>query len=422
MLEGAAHTVIGVMPESFHFPSREVQLWTPLTFDPPASEAPGAIDVQYYPVVARLRDGVSIEQASAEAERIFRRMGEGAAPGPAYALQAARVRLVPLRDQMVAEVRPGLLMMTAAVSLVLLIACINLANLLLVRNSSRQREMAIRSALGGRRGRLVRQMLTESVVLSLAGGMAGVLVATWTHRLLPRLLPRAIPRIEEAQLDTRVFLFAFVLSAITGLLFGLLPALRGAGRSLIRELHGGGAEASRGSSSGSLFIVAEVALAFVLLVGAGLLVRSFLQLVRVELGYEPRQVLTATLQLDRIRYGAPGRAGAFFDELLKRIEGHEGVESVGIVSFPPMTQGFSLTSLEVVGQPPARTLAVPQMSSPGYLKAMGLRLVEGRWLTPKDHASHAPVAETGALYLLSPRRGDRRHRPRADDSRGPDWR
>jgi putative ABC transport system permease protein len=387
-LEGTAHTVVGVMPESFYFPNREVLLWTPLVVDAPASATAGVIDVEYYPAIARLRDGASIEQASAEATSLLRRTS-----------QEGRVRLAPLRDQMVAEVRPAVLMMTAAVGLVLLIACINLANLLLVRRSARQREMAIRSAVGGSRGRLVRQMLTESVVLSFAGGIAGVLVTAWAHRLLLRLLPRGIPRIEEAQLDARVFLFAFLLSGLTGLLFGLLPALRSAGGSLARDLHGGGAETSRRSAAGSVLIVAEVALAFVLLVGAGLLLRSFLQLVRVELGYEPDRVLIATLQLDPARYGAPGRTGAFYDALLSRIEGREEVESVGIVSFPPMTQGFSLMSLEVVGQPPARTLAIPQMSSPGYLGAMGLRLVEGRWLTPEDHASEAPVAVVNKSFV-----------------------
>lgn len=387
-LDGTAHTVIGVMPESFYFPSREVLLWTPLALDAPAPGTAEVVEVQYFPVVARLRDGVSVEQASAEAGRILRSASQG-----------GRVQLVPLRDRMVAEARPALLLMTAAVGLVLLIACINLANLLLARSSSRQREMAIRSAVGGSRGRLVRQMLTESVVLSLLGGIAGVLVAAWTHRLLPRLLPRDIPRIEEAQLDAGVFLFAFLLSGFTGLLFGLLPALRSAGGNPARDLHGGPGEAARRSSSGSLLVVAEIALAFVLLVGAGLLLRSFLQLVRVELGYEPDRVLTATLRLDPARYGAPGRTGAFYDALLDRIEGREEVESAGIVSFSPMTQGFSLTSLEVVGLPPARTLAIPQMTSPGYLGAMGLRLVAGRWLTPEDHASQAPVAVVNESFV-----------------------
>ncbi|HET9229016.1 MAG TPA: ABC transporter permease, partial [Thermoanaerobaculia bacterium] len=376
-LDGAAHTVIGVMPESFYFPSREALLWTPLAAGAPAAGAAELIDVQYYPAVARLREGASIGQASAEADGIFRGMSQ---EGPQEGPQEGKVQLVPLRDRMVAEVRPALLLMTAAVGLVLLIACINLANLLLARGASREREMAIRSAVGGSRGRLVRQMLTESVVLSLIGGIAGALVAAWTHRLLPRLLPRDIPRIEEAQLDGGVFLFAFLLSGFTGLLFGLLPALRSARGSLARDLHGGGAEAPRRSSSGSLLVVAEIALAFVLLVGAGLLFRSFLQLVRVDLGYEPGRVLTATLRLDPARYGAPGRTGAFYDALLSRVEGYKAVESVGIVTFSPMTQGFSLTSLEVVGQPPARTLAIPQMTSPGYLGAMGLRLAEGRWL------------------------------------------
>jgi putative ABC transport system permease protein len=389
VLDGAAYTIVGVMPRGFFFPSHDEQLWTPLT-ETPAVE--NSINVQYFPVVARLKDGISPAQAEAEAEAIFQGL---AASEPL----AGKVRIVPLRDEIVAGVRPAIVAMFAAVGLVLLLACINLANLLLARSSARQREMAIRSAVGGTRGRLVRQLLTESLILSLAGGLAGLLLAVWIHRLLPSVLPRDIPRIEEVQLDPRVFLFAFLLSGLTGLVFGLVPALRSSGNNLVRPLQGGTAEASPAPPSQSLFVVAQVALAFILLVGAGLLLRSFVNLMRVELGFEPEHVLTATLDLDPHRYGAPGRGEAFFDEILSRLEKRQGVRAAGVVSFPPLTPGFSLTSLEIVGQPPARTMAVPQLSSPGYLHAMGLRLASGRWLNELDHATQAPVAIVNQAFV-----------------------
>lgn len=393
-LEGVPHTVIGVMPAGFSFPTREVQLWTPLVALP-AARAPGTIGNEYFPVVARLSSGASREQAEAEAQAFLNSMREG---GSADGSPPGRVRLVPLRGEMVAAVRPALLVMAAAVSLVLLIACINLANILLARNSSRQQEMAIRSALGGGRARLVRQMLTETTLLSLAGGVAGVLVAGLIHRLLPLVLPHDLPRIEGVQLDGRVFLFAFLLSGLTGLVFGLLPALRSAGTQPAQPLRAGVAAVASAPFSRSLFVVAEVALAFVLLVGAGLLLRSFLQRIEVDLGYEPERVLTATLDLDPAKYGAPGRGSALFDAVLNRLSERVDIVAAGVVSFPPLTPGFSLTSLTVVGQPPARTLAVPQLTSPGTLRALGLELAAGRWLTAEDHSMLAPVAVVNETF------------------------
>ncbi len=392
-LDGEPHTVIGVMPEGFFFPTHGVDLWKPLALRPPIAATVDAIQSEYLPAVARLKDGASLVQAETEAEEIFRRLPS--ADGPL----AGKVRLVPLREAMVAGVRPALLVVSSAVGLVLLIACVNVTNLLLARSSTRRREMAIRSAMGGGRGRLVRQMLTESTVLSLAGGIAGMLVAGWTHHLLLRLLPREIPRLEDIQLDARVFLFAFALSLVTGLLLGLPPALRGARPGLVQDLHGAVAEPPQGSRSRDLLVVAEVALACVLLVGAGLLVRSFLHLMGIEPGYEPDHVLTATIDLDPARYGAPGQTGTFCDELLDRLQKNGKVQAAGIVSFAPLAPGFSLTSLEVVGQPPGRTLAVPQMTSPGYMEAIGLRLSEGRWLTAQDHAMEAPVAVVNETFV-----------------------
>ncbi len=396
-LDGLPHMVIGVMPESFYFPRREVELWVPLESGAPAPIGVEVIEAEYLPWVARLRDGVSLEQAEAEARALLRGV-EGEGPAEEEAL-AGRVRLVPWREEMVAEVRPALLALAAAVGLVLFIACINLANLLLARSSSRRREMAIRNALGSGRARLVRQMLTESTVLSLAGGIAGILVAVWLHLLFPILIPQDLPFIEEIRLDTRVYLFAFSLAALTGLLFGLLPAFRSAGPNLALSLRAGQAETSQGSASRGLLVVTEVALAFVLLVGASLLLRSFLHQIRIELGYEPDQVLTATLDLNPARYGSPGRSAAFFDGLLSRLGGRPEVTAAGVVSFPPLTPTFSLTSVTIVGQPPGRTLAIAQMTSPGYLKAMGLQLVEGRWLTAQEHAAQAPVAMVNQSFV-----------------------
>jgi putative ABC transport system permease protein len=385
-LDGLPHTVVGVTPRNFFFPDHEVKLWVPLTVEARAPSASGVIRTEYFPVVARLRSGISAKQAEAEVQAIFH--DRGAAEGAGL---PGRVRISPLRDEMVAGVRPALLSLFAGVALVLLIACINLSNLLLARSSSRQREMALRSAVGGSRGRLVRQVLTESTLLSLLGGAAGLLLAAWLHLALPRLLPPDLPRMEEIHIDARVFLFAFLLSVLSGLLSGLVPAWRSSGKYLILPLQGGTA-ASPKLRSLSLFVVAQVALAFVLSVGAGLLLRSFTSLVRVELGYEPSHVLTAVLDLDPAKYGAPGRAEAFFDAFLNRLAKNPEVKAAGLVSFPPLPKEFSLTGVKILSQAPRRTMAVPQLSSPGYLQAMGMRLSSGRWLMEQDLTAKAPVA------------------------------
>lgn len=396
VLEGVPYTVVGVMPEGFLFPNREIQLWTPLTAEAPASPAGSTLATRYDPTVARLGKGVSLARAQTELQAIAQRV---AAAGSTAEENPGRVQLVPLRDAMAAEVRPTLLAMSAAVGLVLVIACVNLASLLLARGLWKQREMAIRSALGGSRGRLIRQALIESTLLSLMGGIAGLLLAAWIHRLLPTLVPQDIPRLEEVRLDLRVFLFAMFLSGLTGLICGLLPAIRSAGPDLARALHGGGGGESPGWSSRNVFVVVEVALTFVVLVGAGLLLRSYLNLMAVEPGYEPDCVLTATLDLGSVGPDEAGRAAAFFDALLASLEQQPAVEAVGVVSFPPLTQGFSMTSVTVSGEPAARTLAVTQGTSPGYLRALGLRIAEGRWMTTLDHESRAPVAVVNETFV-----------------------
>ena len=402
-LDGLPYTVVGVMPEAFFFPRREVELWTPLSLHETALAASGSVSVENLPVVARLRPGASIAEARVESQVIFERLGR-AVRGPEDDLREGRVELIPLRDQIVGEVRPALLEMSFAVGLVLVIACINLANLLLARNGARAREIAIRCAVGGSRGRLVRQMLTESALLSLLGGSAGVALALWIQELLPWLLPHDLPRAENVRLDGPVLLFAFLLTLLTGAAACLLPAFRSARASLVVPLHGGVGDSAPGWRSRGLLVVGEVALSCVLMVGAWLLIRSYLEIAGIKLGYEPAHVLTATVDLDSVRYGAAGRAEAFFDELLGRLGQDGRVRAAGVVSFPPLTSGFSLTSLSVRGERRRRTLAVPQLSSPGYLEAMGLHLARGRWLSAADdsRSSHpAVVNETFVHRYMS---------------------
>lgn len=392
-LDGEPYVVVAVMPRAFFFPDRGTELWVPLELQATGPRSAEVVQVQYFPTLARLADGVSPAQASAEVRALLRSEESGET-------SSYRVEVVPLHDQMVAEVRPALFALFAAAGLVLLIGCANLASLTLARTAYQEREMAVRIALGGGRVRVVQQVLTETTVLAVVGGMVGLSLALGLHWLFPRFLPSDIPRIEEIRLDTRVCLFAFGLSVLSGLLFGLLPALRSARTSLVEALHGGGGErVTGGKRSRKALIVAEVALAVVLLIGAGLLVRSFLRLVAVEPGYEPDRVLTATIELDRSLYPDPSRMERFIDQLLVRLGDHPDVEAAGVVSYPPLTSRFSLKSVEVLGRTPARTLAVPQFTSPGYLPALRIRLAAGRWLREEDSTKQTPVAVVNQTFV-----------------------
>jgi putative ABC transport system permease protein len=387
-LGGVAHTVIGVMPDGFSFPNEETDLWVPMAATVPVWE--GTIQVQFLAAVARLAAGASTTSAAAEGQAVVERGSELGRATPELA--AGRVEVTPLAERRVAEVRPALVAMWAAVGLVLVVACFNLANLLLARTASRRRELAVRCAVGGGRRRLVRQLLTENLLLALIGGAAGLVVAAGVHRLLPRLAPAGVPGLDGVVFDVRVFLFALLLAVATACLFGLLPALRSASGRLVQPLHGGVGEASRDRRSQGALVIAEVALSMVLLVGAGLLVRGFLHLVHVELGFAPDGVVTATLDPAAAGIGAAGRRSALFEGLLESMEGEPGVEAAGVVAHPPLSPGFAKMSVGVVGQPPARRLAVPQWTSPGYAEAIGLRLVTGRWLSEADHRSGSSVA------------------------------
>ena len=396
MLDDVSYSVIGVMPEGFYFPDRETEIWIPLTLTMP-QQRPGQRFIIAFSGLARLRAGVSLAQAEAEGQTIVGRQAP-LAPGMA----APTLRLVGFHDEMVGDVRPALLALMAAVGFVLLIATANLANLLLARGAARQRELAVRAAIGAGRGRLIRQLVTESVALSVIGGGLGLAAAYWILGVLPSFAPAGIPGLGEAGIDATVLAFALAASVGAGVLFGTVPALQASRFDLVRALNegaaqmGGGFRFRRDNRTRSVLVVAEVALALMLLVGAGLLVRSFVTLATVDPGFDPTNVLTVELNLPRPQYSDLTAANALFDQVLERTAGRPGVEAVGLVSSLPLTPGESLIGFQIQGQaaPTSRedlTAARPQLVSPGYLDAMGLHLVAGRFVTDQDTDSSPRV-------------------------------
>jgi putative ABC transport system permease protein len=312
------------------------------------------------------------------------------------------MRLTPLQAEMVASVRPALVVLAGAVGFVLLIASANIANLLLARGAGRQRELAMRTALGARRGRLLRQLLTESVLLGLAGGVLGVGLAYLLQRALPAITPGNIPRIDEASVDGRVLFFACLLSVATGLLFGLAPALQGSRVNVLSTLNEAGIQRTggfrflKGNRLRSMLVVVEVALSIVLLAGAGLLVRSFVRLIDVNPGYDPTNTIAAQVSLPDTKYGTPAQQRAFFDQLLQRAAASPGVQVAGTTGMLPLSPGNVIIGFGIVGQPPPSNpqdfpRASMRIVSAGYAEAMGLKLVAGRLLTPLDTAASTPV-------------------------------
>lgn len=395
--------VIGVMPPSFYFPDRESEIWTPMRIAV-QPQRPGQRMVFAFSAIARIKDGVSVSQAAAEGAAVAQRMRPSPPAGTRTGTsQAAAVRLTPLQEEIVANVKPALLVLLGAVGFVLLIASANIANLLLARGAARQRELAVRTALGARRGRLLRQLLTESVMLGLAGGVLGVLLAYALQRVLPAISTGSnIPRIDEVALDARVLVFATLLSILTGLLFGLAPALQGSRLNVVGTLseagiqRTGGFRVLKGNRLRSLLVVAEVALSIVLLTGAGLLVRSFVHLVDVNPGYDPANVITAQVNLPATTYGTSAAQQTFFDQLLDRVAAIPGVKAAGTTNLLPLLPGNMILAFGIQGQSaPANPEDMPRASlrivSAGYAEAMALRPTAGRLLNARDAASSPTV-------------------------------
>ncbi len=401
-LDGNSYTVVGVQPRSFFFPDHETQLWTPMVTRI-APSRPGVHMTLIFTAIAMLKRGVTLEQAEAEGATMSQRVQARLPPGvkaPA-ANGKASIRLIPLQQQMVAGVRTALLVLLGAVGFVLLIACANVANLLLARGTARRRELAVRAAVGATRARLGRQLLTESVLVGAAGGALGVAVAFALVRVLPAVVPENFPRIEEVGVDLRVLGFAVGVSVLTGLVFGLAPALRGSRVDVLWTLNEAGAPRSggfalaRGDRLRALLVVGEIALSLVLLVGAGLLAKSFVTLVSVKPGYDPANVLTAQINLPRTRYLGLEKQRAFWQPLLDRLEALRGVDAAGMTTDLPLVSLEVAYSFDIEGVEPSSTRDEPRAAvhivTPGYVRAMGLRLVEGRDLTGEDREGTPPV-------------------------------
>ncbi len=401
-LDDNAYTIVGVAPRAFYFPDHETELWTPFVTEMPPRR-PGERMIMAFGALAMVKTGVPFSQAEAEGTTVSQRAQPGPPPGRQMPPDApkASLQLIPLQEEMVAEVRPALLVLMGAVVFVLLIAAANIASLLLARGAARQRELAVRSAIGANRPRLVRQLLTESVVVAVAGGVVGVVLAYVLIRALPAVAPDNIPRVEEVALDLGVLAFALGVSVVTGLLFGLAPALQGSRVNVLRTLNDasamsmGGFRFMRGNRLRGALVGAEVALAIVLLAGAGLLIRSFTTLVNVDPGYDPANVLTAQVSLPQSKYGSPETQRVFWDRLLDEVGAMPGVQAAGTTNILPLLPGNIIFTFGIEGEaqpsnPQDMPRASMRMVTPGYVDAMGLRLVEGRGFTDQDRAG-SPV-------------------------------
>ncbi|HSL20542.1 MAG TPA: ABC transporter permease [Vicinamibacterales bacterium] len=400
-LNGRPASIVGVMPAGFYFPSRETQIWTPLAFDPAKATRGG----HFLGVIARTRAGVSVEQAGAEIKTISERL---ARQYPASSANES-AEVVALHENVVGRVRPALLTLLAAVGVVVLIACANVANLLLVRASARGKEIAIRSALGAGRRRLARQMLVESLALALAGGALGVLLAYFAVRPIQVLGAGSVPRVNDVSIDATVLAFAVLLSLATGALFGLAPSWH-ASRADVAEVLKDGARSSSSARGGWIrggLLVAQVALSMMLLVGATLLLRSFVRVTSVDPGFRADHVLAFRLSLPRSSYPEFHNLAAFYDRLLQELHARPDVKAAGIAQTLPM-RGDYMLSFSIEGRPVPQSGVQPSANyravTPGYFEALSIPLVRGRAFTARDAANAPMVAIVDRAFV-------RRHFP-----------
>ncbi|HSE99131.1 MAG TPA: ABC transporter permease, partial [Blastocatellia bacterium] len=345
-LNGRDHTVIGIMPPDF--PDSDTEIWTPMAFTARDSQNYGG---RYISAIGRLKPGVSPEQAAAEMDTIAGRLEQ---MYPNYNTGMG-IRIVPLLEYTVRSVRSALEIFLVAVGFVLLIVCANVANLQLARAAARQKEVAIRAALGATRSRIIRQMLAESVLLSLAGGALGLLVAAWGVSALVALSPGIIPRAQEIAIDANVLGFALGLSILTGVLFGLAPALQASKPDLNESLKEGGRSSSTDSHRlglRNILVIAEIGLSLVLLIGAGLLIKSFARLLDEDPGFNPQNVLTMRLSLPAERYPEDAQVAAFYEQLLQKVAVTPGVESAGLISVLPLEPRSFTFSFTIDGETP----------------------------------------------------------------------
>ena len=390
-LDGATYTVVGVMPRGFQFPDRETEMWVPVQMN---SQELTNHDSHYLNVVARLKPGVTLSQANADlaviAERLARQYPGSNANLGAFATS--------LRAELAGNLRLAILVLLGAVGFVLLIACANVANLQLARAAGRQRELALRMALGASQSRIIWQLLIESVLLaSLAGGL-GLLLSVWGMAFLKRLIPTGIPQAAGTALDARVLGFTLLVSVATGVLFGIAPALRVRRLSLNESLKQGG-RTSAGLSGGrtrDALVVAEVALALMLLTGAGLMIESFAKLRKLDPGFQAEHVLALRTPLPKPRYADFAKRSAFYDQVLERVSHLSGVVSAGCTTWLPLTNRGGASGITIEGRPqhPPGESDVPntRMISKDYFRTLDVPLKQGRMFDDRDGAQTPLVA------------------------------
>lgn len=393
-LDADSYTVVGVLPQSFDFSIPEFfgskDLWIPAVI--PRNDGRSH---NYLPLIGRLNAGVTLRQAQQDMDAITDRLSHEYGSG----MGMLSVKLVSLHEQIVGDTRLVLWLLFGAVGFVLLIACANVANLQMARASTRQKEIAIRAALGASRGRVLRQLLTESVLLALIGGALGVLLASGGIRLFTVLGPAGIPRGTTVTIDSVVLVYSLVVSVVTGVLFGLAPALLSTPARLGESLKEGGRISTPGTGSGllrNLITIAEVALSMILLIGAGLLIRSFVGLLQVDPGFETTNILTIPLELPKYAYPEAAQQAAFYTQLMERVKALPGVVAVGATSELPPTKSSHSHGISIEGRPNIdlsnESLAVQdRLATPDYFRVMGIPLIAGRAFSEGDTSSGAPV-------------------------------
>ncbi len=390
-LNGEAYSVIGVMPATFKFApfwATHAELWVPDAFGATLYERGG----NHLRVFARLKRGVTLAQARADIAAVTGRLEKQ------YPATNRGVMVRPLKENVVGNIQTPLLMILGAVGFVLLIACANVAHMLLARTSDRQKEIAVRIALGAGKARLVAQFLTESLLLSGAGAAAGLLLALAGTKALVSLSPEYIPRVEMVTIDGRVLIFLTCLTVLTAFAFGLTPAMHAAAANLSNSLKEGGrgdTDGKRRNQLRSFLVASEFALAFVLLIGAGLMVRSFYALQSVDTGFNPHNVLTMVVSVAGTNEAGAGRRRVFYRDLLEKIQTLPGVHSVGAINHLPLAGDLWDRSFEIEGRPKPRPGEMPnavyRIVMPGYFDAMRLRIKRGRAITYRDDAKAQAV-------------------------------
>jgi len=402
VLDGTALTVVGVLPASFSFSAGNPapELWVPVELRPAPDRTEGALQL-----IARLKPGITLQQASAGLRAVARGIEDRYHPyrGPHGEDAGYGVTVIPLRDELYGSMRRGLLVLLAAVAFVLLIACANVASLLLARTAVRRREIAVRLSLGAGRFRLARQLLVESITLSTAGGLLGLALAFWGVNALRALMPDSLPHLENIPLDVRVLGFALAVSLITGVIFGLAPALEGSALALSETLK----QAGRGVTGGGsrrirrLLITGEVALSLVLVIGAGLLIKSFTRLLSVHPGFRAEKLLTARISLSQQTYREDRRVAAFYSQLLERVRTLPGVLSVSVVSQLPLTGSPGGDPFSIEGRPYDTHSRTPQITShqvidPDYFRTMQIPVLAGRIFREREPEPAVIINQTMA--------------------------